>query len=444
MELPQMKNNITSMRINFIILLSCIFFLLDARGLEYSYPNLNNPPDTVPAFPPGSANELTGPVSACTGETSGYYIDVPVGCICQWSVNGIIQPGSGSPMMITWTQPGLQVVSVVFVCSGGQVSDPETISVTVFEIPQPGPITGDELVCEYTYHAYSTVAGPYDSCEWSVNGVIQPGYAPSITYSFDGAGMYFFEVIVFNPCGTSAPQTLEVTAQGTAPSTPSPIQGAGESCSGNTDIYTTTVGPGESCSWWIDGVLQPFNGTTLEVTWSEWGEHLIEVRAVSDCGTGNPALKNVLVFYQPSVFLGNDTTIMQGQTLILDAGNPGSGYLWSTGATTRTIPVGVTGIYAVNVSNFCGADADTIEVTVFVGIIEPDNAEDCFRLTLQKRNIYLTNLPRGTARMQIINLQGEALYDGQPVGKFNVDRPGIYFIRVISGVKVCQEKIFIP
>ncbi|HEC44878.1 MAG TPA: T9SS type A sorting domain-containing protein [Bacteroides sp.] len=50
-----------------------------------------------------------------------------------------------------------------------------------------------------------------------------------------------------------------------------------------------------------------------------------------------------------SVDLGKDTTILKPATLQLDAGNPGTIYLWSTGETTRTINVDTTGIYWVRV-----------------------------------------------------------------------------------------------
>jgi gliding motility-associated-like protein len=56
----------------------------------------------------------------------------------------------------------------------------------------------------------------------------------------------------------------------------------------------------------------------------------------------------------PSVQLGPDTTLCSGRTLVLDAGNAGATYTWSTGASTRTIPVTQPGTYSVQVSNgFC-------------------------------------------------------------------------------------------
>lgn len=268
------------MRFPVIIFFSFFFLFLHAGGNNYSAPNLFPRPDTVPPPPNGTPSPLTGPTSACVGDVSVYAIDVPVGCICQWSVNGNIQPESGSPFILTWTQSGLQVVSVVFLCANGQISDPLFI--------------------------------------------------------------------------------------------------------------------------------------------------------------------NVLVLYQPNVFLGNDTTILQGQTLLLDAGNPGSDYLWSTGETTQTLPVSVSGTYAVNVSNFCGADADTIEVSVFVGITESMNSSGCFDLTLQARKINFINLPQGTIKIQVTNLSGIVCYDGPLVGEINVAHPGIYLIRVISSEITCYKKVFIP
>jgi hypothetical protein len=432
------------MRLTLMIFLSCIYLFLTAGNSGYYYSNFFSPPDTMPPPPQGEPSPLSGPAFACVGDMSEYAIDVPVSCTCQWSVNSVIQSETSSPLTITWTQPGVKVVSVVFYCENGEISDPQTVSTDVFQTPEPQPISGDDPVCEYTYHTYSTVVGPLDSCQWTVNGVIQPGYLPAITYSFGASGIYQFEVIAFNPCGTSSPQTLEVTAQGSAPAPPSPVQGPEESCEGNTDTYTTTVGAGESCAWWIDGVQQSSTSTTLLVTWSEWGDHVIEVRAVSNCGTGNPAVKNVLVLYQPWVFLGNDTTILQGHTLVLDAGNPGSDYLWSTGAVTQTIPVSISGIYRVNVSNFCGADADTINVSVIVGINETFNPAGCFDVILNQRRITLLNLPQGAINIQVINLTGMACYDGPAEGEINVSLAGIYLIRVTSAEKTCCKKLFIP
>ena len=46
----------------------------------------------------------------------------------------------------------------------------------------------------------------------------------------------------------------------------------------------------------------------------------------------------------PVVELGDDFDMCANEMVLLDAGNPGSTYLWSTGATTQTITVDTTGI----------------------------------------------------------------------------------------------------
>ena len=63
------------------------------------------------------------------------------------------------------------------------------------------------------------------------------------------------------------------------------------------------------------------------------------------------------------LFLGNDTTICQGNTVTLDAGASG-GYLWSTSATTQTISVTTTGTYFVEAGPAGCLLKDTITVTV--------------------------------------------------------------------------------
>ena len=72
---------------------------------------------------------------------------------------------------------------------------------------------------------------------------------------------------------------------------------------------------------------------------------------------------NVIFKVLPTVKLGNDTTICEGQTLLLDAGNIGSVYQWQNNNTSRTLVVSAQGSYWAKVtSNGCSA-SDTISVS---------------------------------------------------------------------------------
>ncbi|PKL10539.1 MAG: hypothetical protein CVV52_17890 [Spirochaetae bacterium HGW-Spirochaetae-8] len=79
----------------------------------------------------------------------------------------------------------------------------------------------------------------------------------------------------------------------------------------------------------------------------------------------------------PAVNLGNDTAILPGQTVILNAGSGFTSYLWSTGATTQTINassavVGVIPFWVqVTDNNGCkGGDTIEINFTNHPGIAE--------------------------------------------------------------------------
>ncbi|MEI7802802.1 MAG: gliding motility-associated C-terminal domain-containing protein, partial [Bacteroidota bacterium] len=64
------------------------------------------------------------------------------------------------------------------------------------------------------------------------------------------------------------------------------------------------------------------------------------------------------------VNLGPNLTICNGQPTALDAGNVGSAFLWSTGATTQTISVNTSGTFWVNVSNGNCQASDTIVISI--------------------------------------------------------------------------------
>jgi hypothetical protein len=65
----------------------------------------------------------------------------------------------------------------------------------------------------------------------------------------------------------------------------------------------------------------------------------------------------------PVANLGGDQTLC-GDSLLLNAANNGSYYVWNTGETTQTIEVTASGSYWVQVTNLAGTDRDTINVTL--------------------------------------------------------------------------------
>ncbi len=80
---------------------------------------------------------------------------------------------------------------------------------------------------------------------------------------------------------------------------------------------------------------------------------------------------DVVVNPVPVVSLGNDTSILDGDNIDLDAGTGFVSYLWSNGATTQMINVNTAGCYTVTVSNSFGCTASDV---ICIGVILPFDA----------------------------------------------------------------------
>ena len=72
--------------------------------------------DSIPAFPPENNASLTGPSSACLGETCTYRADVPVACPIQWLIDGTLLGTDTMPLQVIWPDTGLYTVSLNIIC----------------------------------------------------------------------------------------------------------------------------------------------------------------------------------------------------------------------------------------------------------------------------------------------------------------------------------------
>jgi len=408
-------------------------------SLDMDFPST----DTIPPPPPNLPDSLSGPSEGCLGDTAIYTTDIPLGCSAEWYINNTIQGSDSGSMQVIWTDDGFYTISLYFNCNSG-VSFVDSLETTVYDTPlNPGNIDGDNAVCEFTTHTYTTSVGLNESCEWYVAGELQSSADTFMVYSFGDAGDYLIEVWAVSNCGISNQSSfLMVHTAGLAPDPPAPIEGPDESCVGFTETYTTVVGPDEDCQWKVDNVIQATSEPFLEFTWSSNGEHEIEVRAVTDCGSSNPTSMQVVVYETPLVDLGNDTTIYQGQSLILDAGNTGSQYFWSTGETTQTILVTVSDIYSVEVSNFCGDDTDSILVDVITAIHQLKEKNELIAFT--RENLLFVETPNQIIEeMQISKLSGKVIYKGSGMRQTRLPGNGIYILKISTNKTTFTRKLLV-
>ncbi len=173
--------------------------------------------------------------------------------------------------------------------------------------------------------------------------------ATTQTTTVTTAGTYSVTVTRANGC--TVRDTLVITAA------PAPIVNLGPDasvCSNST--LTLNAGNTGSSYLWSTGA------TTQSVTASTAGTYSVRVTSATGC-IGRDTLV-VSATTAPTVSLGPDITLCLGSSATLNAGNTGSSYLWSTGATTQSVTAGTAGTYSVRVTNAAGCiGRDTIVIT---------------------------------------------------------------------------------
>jgi PKD repeat protein len=131
-----------------------------------------------------------------------------------------------------------------------------------------------------------------------------------------------------------------------------------------------------TCSGAITDWLWNFgDGTTSALqnplhTFTSKGQFAVRLTVTSSSGSTSSKTKRVIINPLDLSFnLGADTTICFGESVTLDAVNPGATYLWSTGESSQQVTVSDNGAYSVTVSLDGCTAKDTINVTTSVSVL---------------------------------------------------------------------------
>jgi gliding motility-associated-like protein len=136
---------------------------------------------------------------------------------------------------------------------------------------------------------------------------------------------------------------------------------------------------GQSYLWNDNSTSATLTATTTGTYWVEVTNGACVMRDSID----------VTVFALPIIDLGNDTTLCPGNTLTLNAGNPGSSYAWSIGAQTQTVVVDSASTYVVTVTgtgNCLSTDSITIGYLAPLNFDEEVSLCGSFNITLDAGN----------------------------------------------------------
>jgi PKD repeat protein len=234
-------------------------------------------------------------------------------------------------------------------------------------------------------------------------------------------------------------------------------------CSGTSVDFTdmSTGNPG-SWSWSFPGAVpsSSVQQNPSNIHYSIPGTYDVSLTVSNGISSsGKTRTGFISVMQLPVVNLGSDTAICSWSSVTLNAGNPGSNYVWSTGATTQTILVDSAGTgygtndYTVSVTNSSGCTQnDTISVTFenCTGVHDPGNQDvRVFPNPTDGRLILNIDNFKG-GRWQLLTFTGMVI-DQADISQDNYKRmadltmlpQGIFLLKIEKGSNILIKKIIL-
>jgi gliding motility-associated-like protein len=185
-----------------------------------------------------------------------------------------------------------------------------------------------------------SITGNYSSLNWDNN-------SSSLTQTVTTSGIYWIDVT--NTCGTDR-DSINVIIEN------APIVYLGNDstiCTNTTLILNPNIS-NATYLWQNNSTASSFLASQAGIYWVDVTQGSCIVRDSIE----------ILIQNEPSINLGNDSTLCEEFSTTLNATFPGATYLWQNNSTAPTLTVNQPGVYWVNVSNQCGIDSDTFNLTI--------------------------------------------------------------------------------
>jgi hypothetical protein len=326
---------------------------------------------TVTGGPLGIAPSAS-PATICAGESS-QLTAMPTGGTGNYTYNW-----TSNPPGFTSDIPDPVVYPLVTTTYSLQVFDGYTMvygNTTVTVHPKPVANAGSDVSVPYgtttTLHGSATGGSGNYEYNWTSD---PPGFYSQekdpLTPNLNLTTLFILVVTDASTGCTSDPVQVVVTVTGSALNV-NPIAAMPTICYGNSTQLFSLAGGGSgnyTFSWTSDP--PGFSSTQQNPVVTPAGTTVYYVTADDGYNQASGSV-TVTVNPLPQIYLGPlDTLVCIYDSVILDAGNPGSTYYWSNGSTGQTIDVTTSGLtfdyqtYSVIVQNALGCpDSATIHIT---------------------------------------------------------------------------------
>ena len=292
---------------------------------------------TVNDLPTAPAITANGATTFCEGES--VTLSAPSGFVTyEWSTGATTQT-------ITVFESGLYDYLVT---NGNNCASSNSVplEVTVNPTPQTPTVTasGETTFCDGDSVVLSAPNG-FPNYQWSTGDTTQ-----SITVSDSGD----YDVFVTNNNGCVSPNSQETTVIVNALPEASPITASGETtfCEGESVVLSAPSGfPNYQ---WSTGE------TTQSITVYQSGTFEYFITDTNECLSANSASVEITVNELPpipEIEAHSETTLCEGESVMISAPDGFANYLWSTGETTREITIATEGSYDVTITNANGCSS---------------------------------------------------------------------------------------
>lgn len=158
-----------------------------------------------------------------------------------------------------------------------------------------------------------------------------------------------YQLQVQNECGIASDQ---ITVSYQSPLQPIDFGPDLQICNGE-QVILHSFNPGAQHVWQDGSVADSLLVSTSGV---------YHVLVSNSCEAVSDTISVIHSNQPPAVDLGDQLTLCQGQSIVLDANVSGVTYQWNDNSTAQQLTVNAPGQFSVTVSNTCGTDQDTIIV----------------------------------------------------------------------------------